>query len=110
MELAANQTCTSSAIPTLFAWKDAGVWVLDLSEGEAWERCNELPTITDVSHQDMPLITTAPGNEYGPNFKQLTLDRMTSTWKALSPSERHGTRMSETIRVRLLHSPPTRPT
>ncbi|KAE8371285.1 hypothetical protein BDV26DRAFT_298934 [Aspergillus bertholletiae] len=42
-----DKPCTSTAIPTIFAWEGEGVWVLEPREGEAWDRCNELPPTTD---------------------------------------------------------------
>lgn len=33
---AANFTCTSTVVPTLFAWEGEGVWTLQLQQGPDW--------------------------------------------------------------------------
>lgn len=40
-----SQSCNSSVIPTLLGWEGEGVWVLQLEEGDAWDRYNELPSV-----------------------------------------------------------------
>ncbi|KAE8142328.1 hypothetical protein BDV38DRAFT_153396 [Aspergillus pseudotamarii] len=44
-----SKSCTSTAIPTMFAWERDGVWVLEFQEGDAWDRYNELPVTTDFT-------------------------------------------------------------
>ncbi|KAI0964994.1 hypothetical protein F4678DRAFT_468007 [Xylaria arbuscula] len=43
--VANSQICNSSAIPTILGWEGEGVWVLQLEEGDTWDRYNELPSL-----------------------------------------------------------------
>ncbi|KAE9368219.1 hypothetical protein N431DRAFT_469942 [Stipitochalara longipes BDJ] len=65
--MAANYTCTSTAIPVIFGWEGEGVWALQMQEGADWDRYNELPVTTDMNIHIENL--KAFGAEWYPNAR-----------------------------------------